>query len=89
MAENKRDPIPDRFVSIEEAAEFWDTHDLTDYADQVEEVAATIALQRRRHLVALAPELAAQIGVEAKRQGISTETLINLWLSERLRSSAA
>ncbi|HEX5691794.1 MAG TPA: CopG family antitoxin [Roseiflexaceae bacterium] len=89
MAENKREAIPDQFASIEEAAAFWDSHDLTDYSDDLEEIAATIALQRHRHLVALAPELAAQIGAEAKRQGVSTETLINLWLSERLRSSAA
>jgi hypothetical protein len=25
------DPIPDDFVSYEEAAKFWDTHDITDY----------------------------------------------------------
>jgi hypothetical protein len=28
----KRDPIPDHFKSIEEAAEFWDTHDLQRFA---------------------------------------------------------
>lgn len=25
------DPIPEEFGSYEEAAEFWDTHDTTDY----------------------------------------------------------
>jgi hypothetical protein len=25
------DPLPEEFASYEEAAEFWDTHDTTDY----------------------------------------------------------
>lgn len=89
MAGSKREAIPEHFASIEEAADFWDTHDLADYADVTRDVAVTIDLQRRQHLVALAPELAARIGAEARRQGVTTETLINLWLSERLRATAA
>jgi len=27
------DPIPEEFATYEEAAEFWDTHDTTDYPD--------------------------------------------------------
>ncbi len=89
MAESKRDPVPEHFASIEEAGDFWDTHDLTDYSDLTEEVTATIDLQRRRYLVALAPDLAMRLGVEARRQGVSAETLLNLWLNERLRDTAA
>ena len=29
----KRDPIPKHFKSTEEAAEFWDSHDLTGFWD--------------------------------------------------------
>jgi hypothetical protein len=89
MAGSKREPIPERFASIEEAADFWDMHDLADYADLVEDIPATIDLQSHRHLVALAPDLAARLSAEARRQGVTTETLINLWLSERLRATAA
>jgi len=42
MAKNKnklnRDPLPDDFGSWEAAAEFWDTHDLTDYEDTERDV---------------------------------------------------
>ena len=36
MAKSKkpRDPLPDSFPSWREAAEFWDTHDTTEYFDQ-------------------------------------------------------
>ena len=34
----KRDPIPEHFATLEEAATFWATHDLSDYWDLTEEV---------------------------------------------------
>lgn len=37
-----RDPLPEEFRSYEEAAEFWDTHDTTDYADDFETVDAQV-----------------------------------------------
>ena len=91
MAESKtrRDPIPEHFSSIEEAAEFWDVHDLADYWDLTEEVDVDVNLQRRRHLVALTPELVDKLAEEAHKRGISAETLINLWLSEKLQEMAA
>jgi hypothetical protein len=84
-----RDPIPEEFPSIEAAGEFWDTHDLADYADLTTEVELNVSIQRRRYLVALAPELAERLSVEARRQGLTSETLINLWLSERLQTASA
>ena len=80
----KRDPIPEHFNSIEEAAEFWDSHDLADYWDLTREVEFEVDIQRRVFLTALEPELAKKLTECARKQGISTETLINVWLSERL-----
>ncbi len=56
MAKNKRDPIPEQFATIEEAGEFWDTHDLTDYWDITEEVEFEVDLQRRHYLVSKDPD---------------------------------
>jgi len=91
MGKNKpeREPIPEQFATIEEAAEFWDVHSLADYWDLTEEVDFNVNLQHRRYLVALAPDLAERMAVEAHKQGVSTETLVNLWLSERLQGVAA
>jgi hypothetical protein len=86
MANKKEqlDPIPEQFGSIEAAAEFWDTHDLSDYETQTTEVDFTVNSLRHWHLVAIDPELAIRIAHEARQCGISAETLVNLWLSERL-----
>ncbi|HEV7375566.1 MAG TPA: CopG family antitoxin [Pyrinomonadaceae bacterium] len=43
------DPIPEEFASYEEAAEFWDTHDTTDYPNSFETVAIETELKCRRY----------------------------------------
>ncbi len=83
-SKRERMPIPDRFKSIEEAGEFWDSHDLGDYWDFTEEAHFDVDIQRRVFLTALEPALAKKLTDYARRQGVSTETLINVWLSEKL-----
>ena len=39
--------IPEEFSSYEAAAEFWDTHDTTDYLDDFETVSLETELQQR------------------------------------------
>jgi predicted HicB family RNase H-like nuclease len=91
MAKNnspKRDPIPKHFQSMEAAAEFWDNHDLTDYWDLTKEVKIETDIQRRVFLTALEPSLAQKLTEVAHKQGISTETLINVWLKEKVEETA-
>lgn len=46
-SEDKRiDPLPDEFKSIEEAAEFWDTHSITDYEEFLKPVDADVDILR-------------------------------------------
>jgi len=45
-----------------------------------------VSLKDLRSLVSLDPELAEKLAAEARKRGLSTETLINLWLSEKLRN---
>lgn len=45
---NKRvDPLPEEFRSEEEAAEFWNTHSITDYEEFLEPVGLEVDLKRR------------------------------------------
>ncbi len=87
MDENKKekDPIPEEFASIEEAAEFWDTHSLADYWDETREVEIEVRAVRR-HRITLASQLAEQVEATARREGVSIETLVNLWVAERLQT---
>lgn len=59
--------------TIDEIAEFWDTHSLADYWDQTREVVFEVRAQRKWR-VALDPEIYAQLKVQARRRGITPET---------------
>jgi hypothetical protein len=84
MDENKsRDPMPDETATIEEIITFWDTHSTVDYEDQMEDVDFEMAIEEERYIVRLLPELASVIGRKAKAKGVTTETLINIWLAEK------
>ncbi|MEW6237396.1 MAG: CopG family antitoxin [Candidatus Omnitrophota bacterium] len=71
--------------SLEEIADFWDTHSLDDYWDQTREVEFELRVKRRRR-VTLAPELFKKIEDQARLQGVMPETLVNVWLAERLQN---
>lgn len=83
----QRDAIPIHFKSVANASAFWDSHDLTDYLDQTREVKAEVDIRRRVFLTALEPELAKKLIACARKQGMSTETLINVWLTEKVSAT--
>jgi hypothetical protein len=60
------------FETIEAAADFWDTHDLSDYWDQTSAVDFDVELGRRVILVPLEQNIARQLANVARKQGLST-----------------
>ena len=70
--------------SMAEMAEFWDTHDATEYEDQTYEVDIEFNLKTRRHYVAIDPDVLARLREQATKRGISLESLANLWLQEKV-----
>ncbi|MGA9995315.1 MAG: CopG family antitoxin [Pyrinomonadaceae bacterium] len=43
---DKRDPLPEQFNSIDEAAEFWDTHSSADYEEYMKDVDFEVDIKR-------------------------------------------
>ena len=84
MPKSKREPIPKQFQTLEQAGEFWDTHDLADYWDQTGDAALSFQLKRKRHLVSIAPAVARDLRAAAKSRGVSAETIANKWLRAML-----
>jgi hypothetical protein len=79
----QRDPLPESFRTLEEFWAFWDTHSTADYEDFMEDVDMRIRIRSTRVYCAVAKDILAQVRTEARRQGVATETLINLWLGEK------
>ena len=70
--------------SLAELVEFFDTHDMGEYGEQMPEAHFEVDIKRRTHLVAIDEDLADKLAEIAKLNHISTETLVNYWLKEKI-----
>lgn len=88
MSERSRrvDPIPDEFASYEEAAEFWDTHDTTDYLNSFEDVPVHAELERRHFEVEVDEDVMKVLSVQAQERGIGVGRLVNEMLREKIHA---
>ncbi len=87
MNENEKVTSILKARTLEEIAEFWDSHSFDDYWDQTHEVEFEVRAKQRRR-VTLAPEIYDRVASQAQLRGIMPETLVNLWLAERLQAPA-
>ena len=74
-----------KFESLDEAAEFWDTHDFEDYVDDTEPAAIHVRIPRRKKILAIPLELKLYQQLEglAAAQGVGVEKLVAAWLKEK------
>lgn len=84
MDENKKDPIPDEFASLEEAGEFWDTHSAADYWEEMEEVEMEFNIQRRTFLLPVQDSMYQRLRKKAKKEKRSVEEMLNMLLEREL-----
>lgn len=84
MPKSKTKNLP-RLKSLADLVEFFDTHDLGDYWEEMPEALFEVELKRRTHLFALDAELADKLSEIAKAKHISSETLIDSWLREKIQ----
>jgi O-acetylhomoserine/O-acetylserine sulfhydrylase-like pyridoxal-dependent enzyme len=71
--------------SIEEMARFWDTHDLTEFEDELEEV--TESVFEETVPVPLEPQEIQAVRKIAESKGIDYRALIHEWVVEKLQSA--
>jgi len=71
--------------SIQELARFWDTHDVTDFEDQLEEVTEPVFQRPTVVEVYLQPEEAEAVRQIAKSKGVDFVDLVREWVMERVR----
>ena len=82
MAENKSSLSGSR--SYEELSEYWDTHSLADHWDQTSPAEFELDVKSSALYFPVDRLLADQLRAAAASHGVSTETLLNLWLQERV-----
>jgi len=83
-SKKKIEPIPDEFKNIMEASDFWDKHDVADYWGETKDIKFRASLKKEPKYVALEESIAKKALAVAKEKRVSIETLVNLWLKEKL-----
>ena len=86
----KRQRLPDS-DSVEELAGFWDNHDLTDFADDLQEVREPVFVRAKGASLSieLQPAEAQHLKKIARSKGVKETTVLRQWILERLRESSS
>lgn len=75
--------------SYKEIGDFWDTHDLSDFWDKTKQAEFDVDIESEITYYALDKVLSERIQAIAQKRGVSADTLINLWLQEKLQEQKA
>ena len=79
------DPIPNEFASYEDAAEFWDTHDTTDYPEAFQTVEVEeVALRQRRYEVEIDEDVIVMLREQARQRALPVSRLVSDLLRQHL-----
>lgn len=65
--------------TLEEMGDFWDSHDFTDFDTSMPDIEFKV-----RCTVPIEVNLLSAIEKQAKRHGVNVETLVNLWLQQKV-----
>jgi hypothetical protein len=71
-----------------EIGEYWDSHDLSEIADQIDDIAVEFDPGSDIHYFAVENSLSSELQSLAKERGISAEALVDRWLRERVGQEA-
>ena len=76
MEKNRSKTLP-RSKSVKELVDFFETHDMGDYWEQMPEAHFDVDIKKRKQLVALEEDVVDKLTEIAKSKKISSESLIN------------
>ena len=82
MAENNLSSIS-KGNTLKEMGEFWDEHDFTEFDTDESDVEFDISCT-----VSIEPDLLSALEKQAQLRHVNVETLVNLWLHEKLAEQA-
>ena len=75
--------------SYQEIGEYWDSHDLGDAWEQTQPAQFVMSGHAKTTYYPVESTLSEKLHILAQQRGISAETLVNLWLQEKIAQEAA
>jgi hypothetical protein len=83
MAKSKSKKLP-KFNSLDKLVEFFDTHDMGEYCDEMPETHFEVGIKKRTHFFPLDADLAEKLNQIARKKKTRSEALIKSWLKEKI-----
>ncbi len=74
-----------RATSYKEIGDFWDTHDISDYWDRTKGASFEVDIESEVTYYAVDRILSEEIQTIALKRGVAADTLLNLWVQEKLQ----
>lgn len=71
--------------SYSEIGEFWDEHDLSHFWKKTRRVKFDVVLEPEATYYPIEKSLSEKIQFEARKQGVPSDTLVNLWLEQTIK----
>ena len=73
--------------TYEEIGEYWDSHDLGDVWEETHPVDLVVDIRSQRRYYSVEKSLSDRVQQIARTRGVSPETLVNLWIQEKVAQS--
>jgi hypothetical protein len=69
--------------------EFWEVHDLSDFWAKTKKVKFDVDIQSEVTYYPIERDLSEKIQSVARKRGVSSDTLVNLWLEQKIKEQAS
>lgn len=80
------------FKTYEEEANFWDTHSITDFESQTEDVEIIFELDKPREeslVLRVQKGIKKTLNKMARTKGLNVSTLVRMWIMEKMQEDMA
>lgn len=91
MKKVAKSKVPD-FKSYEEEANFWDTHDFTEFLDEMKPVKVKFNLKMPKEetiIVRLQRPMKKKMQIIADDMGLNLSTMMRMWMIEKMKTLSA
>ena len=72
-----------------EIGEFWNSHDLSKFWDKSKPADFDVVMESEVTYYAMEKKLSEEVQKIAHRRGVAADTLVNMWVLEKLREQKA
>jgi hypothetical protein len=72
-------------ASYMEIGDYWDVHDLAEVWGKTKKVKFEVQIESEATYYPIEKDLSERVQSVARKQGVSSDTLVNLWIQQKLQ----